>query len=137
MDLQYIKTTIKSLSRCIRQLTEFKQYKLNIKYKPRIEITIINILNRRSDFQVLINKVNKRTLLFDKALRALTKFRTLSKNLSIKTNLKKYKKFSKLKIIRYSTIICPKILKYPILLYRRVQKFQTLVINNKITIRRR
>ena len=64
-NLQHIKILIKFSERLIKWLTEFKKYKLNIRYKSGIEIIMSNILSRRNNYKLQLLEVNLRTKGFD------------------------------------------------------------------------
>ena len=88
--LQYLQTQTQPSSRLARWLAEFREYKLNIKYKPGSEMTVPDTLSRRGDFQLLTGKVNNRTLSFNQAIRAYTEFGTLPNNPEMRTKLEKF-----------------------------------------------
>ena len=64
-DLQYIKIIIKSSERLIKWLTEFKKYKLDIRYKFEIKIIVPNILNKRNNYKFWFLKTDLHTISFD------------------------------------------------------------------------
>ena len=64
-NLQHIKIIVKSFERLIKWLIEFKKYKLNIRYKFKIEIIVSNTLNRKNDYKLQILETDLRTISFD------------------------------------------------------------------------
>ena len=96
VELQHIKTTIKSSSRLIRWLAKFEKYRLNIRYKSKFEMIIFDILNRKNDYRLRFLQVNLRIIIFDETMTIYARDEILSNELKWNAKLKKYENQFKL-----------------------------------------
>ena len=94
--LQHLRTIVKSSERLARWLVEFEKYKLNIRYKFDSKMTILDALNRRSDYQLRILNANLRTITFDETVITYARDKSLSSETKWDVELKKYENQLKL-----------------------------------------
>ena len=76
-NLQHIKIIVKSFEQLIKWLIEFKKYKLDIRYKFKIKMIVLNILNKRNNYKLWTFKVDLRTLNFDNVIIIYTRDNSL------------------------------------------------------------
>ena len=96
VELQHIKTTIKSSSYLIHWLAKFEKYRLNIKYKSKFEMIVFDTLNRKSDYRLRFLQVNLRIIIFDETMTIYARDEILSNELKWDAKLKKYENQFKL-----------------------------------------
>ena len=95
-ELQHLKSTIKFSGRLARWLAEFEKYRLDIKYKPRSEMIVLDILSRRSDYRLRSLQINLRIIIFDEAMTVYARDGILSNEIKWNAELKKYENQFKL-----------------------------------------
>ena len=88
--LQHIRIIVKPSERLVRWLAEFEEYKLDIRYKPEIEMIVPDILSRRNDYRLQILEVDLRTISFDDAIIVYARDNTLFDETEWNVSLKRF-----------------------------------------------
>ena len=59
-------------------MTKFEKYKLDIRYKFDFEMTVLDALSKKNDYQLRVLKADLRTITFDETVEVYARDKSLS-----------------------------------------------------------